>query len=300
MPKKLKICAAGTVAVLAAAASLATTANAPVAQASTGACGSSCTTPSNQAAGSGLALTISLSGGSGSTCATVTAAALDSGQCTVAVSLAAASTVNPGQDWDVLQENTVDYAAQYGIVSNRLDWEYDTDYVVEFEAVPNGVASDQCLAQVGSTTTLQECGSAVDQQTSANTGTDSSKSSGSNTCAGNPAPPSCTGTTAIGSAGAGSDTTSGSSTSSTSIYSTTAWILDKNDASNGYVDVISGTDQQYSDPTVLTATANGSSATLGLSPLSVFNGVVLPTQMWSFSYGGQSAQAVQHQSRQHT
>ena len=71
-------------------------------------------------------------------------------------------------------------------------------------------------------------------------------------------------------------------TTTTTTYSGTAWILDAGNTSNGYLDVISGSDQAYSDPLVLTAASSGS---LGLSSLSEVGGIVTAAQMWAFPLG---------------
>ena len=312
MLTKFRLAAVGVTVALAAAAATAL-AGAPSAQASTAACGVSCTTPTNLAGGTGLALTITVStasnsgGGGGGGCgvlcgmsspaskgtsaksqssqsnacaisgSTFTAIALEtalaSGNCAVSVGLAAAASANPAQDWVVLAEGTVQNAITYGVLSQRLGLVYLSDQVVEFEAVPNGVNSDLCMALVGTSVTLQECGSSTSVSTT--TGTSIAPE-------------------------AGSLTSSSSSTTTDGTSSSTAWILDGGNNNNaGYLDVLSGVDAQFSDPLVLTDTGTGSPVGLGVSPLGEFGGVVPPAQMWAFSYSGQSTAAVRR-GMQHT
>jgi hypothetical protein len=96
------------------------------ASASTTACGRACTSPYVESLGAGEALTVSGS----------------------SVTMAAASTTNSAQDWTPQSEGIVSNATAAGVVSSKLDMLYSTDFLVEFQYVPNGVpaATSQCLA----------------------------------------------------------------------------------------------------------------------------------------------------------
>jgi hypothetical protein len=96
--------------------------------ASTTACGSSCTSPSVQSVGTGEVLTVSGSN----------------------VVMSAASTSNSAQDWTVEAIGTVDDAALYGVVSGKLQLQYGEGQLLEFQYAPDGVPSDQCLANTSS------------------------------------------------------------------------------------------------------------------------------------------------------
>ncbi len=118
-----------------AAAALIVTAVVPVtllstwsAGASTAACGSPCTSPSSESLGSGEALTVSGS----------------------SVVMATASTSDSTQDWTTEAEGTVANAVSAGVVSARLDMQYSTDTLVEFQYAPDGDPSDKCLANTAS------------------------------------------------------------------------------------------------------------------------------------------------------
>jgi hypothetical protein len=100
----------------------------PAANASTAACGSSCTSPSVQSVGTGGVLTVSGS----------------------SVVMSAASTTNSGQDWTPEQEGDVANAVAAGVISSRLNMLYSTDQLVEFQYAPNGVPSDKCLSNTAS------------------------------------------------------------------------------------------------------------------------------------------------------
>ncbi len=101
--------------------------------ASTTACGSSCTSPVNQSAGTGEALTVSGKTASGSS-----------------VVLATASTTNSAQDWTPEQEGTVGNAETLapGVVPSALNMLYSGDTMVEFQYAPDGVPSDLCMGAV--------------------------------------------------------------------------------------------------------------------------------------------------------
>jgi hypothetical protein len=95
--------------------------------ASTTACGSSCTSPSNQSTGTVLAV----SGGS--------------------VTLSAANTTSSSQDWTPEQDGDVANAVAAGVLAPKLNMLYSTDPVIEFQTAPNGVPSDNCLADLFTT-----------------------------------------------------------------------------------------------------------------------------------------------------
>jgi hypothetical protein len=92
--------------------------------ASTTACGSWCTSPTNQSAVTANTLTVS--GNS--------------------VGMAAASTTSSGQDWTPVGEGQVYNAVAAGVLSTRLNMLYSGDYLFEYQYAPNGVPSGQCLA----------------------------------------------------------------------------------------------------------------------------------------------------------
>jgi hypothetical protein len=93
--------------------------------ASTTACGSPCTSPYNESAGSGEVLTES-SGG---------------------VKMATASTTSSAQDWTVENEGDVSNAVSAGVISAKFNMLYSTDPVVEYQYAPDGVPSDNCMAE---------------------------------------------------------------------------------------------------------------------------------------------------------
>jgi hypothetical protein len=92
--------------------------------ASTAACGTWCTSPYNQAAGSGEVLTVS--GNS--------------------VVMATASTTSSTQDWTPEYEGDVTDAAGAGVAAQKLTLLYGDSSVYEFQYAPNGVPSDTCLS----------------------------------------------------------------------------------------------------------------------------------------------------------
>jgi len=100
--------------------------------ASTTACGSSCTSPSVQSVGTGQVLTVS----------------------GTSVTMSAASGTSSTQDWTPEQEGDVANAASAGVISAKLNMLYSTDQLVEFQYAPNGVPSDQCLADSYSGSTI--------------------------------------------------------------------------------------------------------------------------------------------------
>src|SRR5579859_3889341 len=60
--------------------------------------------------------------------------------------MAASSTTNSGEDWTPEFEGAVANAVAAGVLSAKLNMLYSTDQLVEFQYVPNGVPSGQCLA----------------------------------------------------------------------------------------------------------------------------------------------------------
>ena len=123
MPDKAKVYLA-VAAMIAAAAVPAGLLSARSAGASTTACGRSCTSPTVQSLGTGEALAAS----------------------GTSVVMSAASTTSSAQDWTPEQEGAVANAVSAGVLSAKLDMLYSTDQLVEFQYAPNGVPSDQCLA----------------------------------------------------------------------------------------------------------------------------------------------------------
>jgi hypothetical protein len=241
-------------------------------QASTSACGGACANPSNQSVGTAETLTVSIVANpdapSASCPTAVTAAELESTpvNCLLSFSLAAASSTNAGQDWTVMLEggsDGVDAFVSGGALSSKLGIQYGSDDVVEFEAVPNGVATNMCLA-------VSTGSSALGVPTSG-----------------------------VSLAQCGQVTTTVTS-GVTTISSPSAWILDLTNDANGYLDLISGTGQAFSNPNVLAVTGSGSKLSLTTQPLNEMNGVVSPNQMWSFTYGSQSAAAVKSGAVKHT
>jgi hypothetical protein len=99
--------------------------------ASTTACGGSCTSPSVQSVGTGQVLTVS----------------------GTSVTMSAGNTTSSTQDWTPEQEGDVANAVAAGVLSPKLNMQYSTDQLVEFQTAPNGVPSDQCLADNFTSTT---------------------------------------------------------------------------------------------------------------------------------------------------
>jgi hypothetical protein len=270
--KKLRLASAGLTMALAAAAATGF-GGAPRAHAATAACGPSCSSPFNQSVGNGETLTFSIVANSkGTTCPALTPAGLQSvlaetpsiitgeTQCSIVVGLTAAGSTSLGQDWEVLEEASVTAFIAGEALSSRLGINYGTDDVYEFEADPGGTPSGLCLAYKGSGVTLDDCGEATSESTT----------SGSNT------------------------SSSSTSTSSTTTYSDTAWIYDETVATNandGYVDLISGYDQAYSAPLVLTSAGGGA---LSVQSLSEIANVVSATQMWQFNFSSMTSNVLKH------
>jgi hypothetical protein len=283
----------------------------PAVLASTTACGSACTSPVNQDLGTTETPTITITG---SGCPAVTATGLETAAgesaCTIKVAMATTTTTNAGQDWVAMEEGTVDKFISDDALSQRLDIQYGSDEVVEFEAAPDGVASNLCLAIVSGAATLQQCGGATSVQTDSESGSESDTSSSTTTGTDNDYNnvqlidgddsayvSSSTNYPDDSTSGTDSITSKGTDTTVTSTYSGTAWILDSGDTANGYLDVISGSDQSYSDPLVLTAASSGA---LSLTSLSAVGGVVTNTQMWAFEYESTSAATIKKDGVQRT
>src|SRR6185437_15441861 len=58
----------------------------------------------------------------------------------------AANTTSSTQDWTPEQDGDVANAVAAGVLAPKLNMLYSTDPLVEFQYAPNGVPSDQCLA----------------------------------------------------------------------------------------------------------------------------------------------------------
>jgi hypothetical protein len=92
--------------------------------ASTTACGGSCTSPTVQSVGTGQALAVS----------------------GTSLVMSTANTTSSTEDWTPQTEGAVANAVAAGILSPRLNMLYSTDQLIEFQYAPNGVPSNQCLA----------------------------------------------------------------------------------------------------------------------------------------------------------
>jgi hypothetical protein len=124
MLNKAKICLLGLAMATALAVPVSLLSADGPAGASTTACGSFCTSPSVQSVGTGQVLTVSGTN----------------------VTMATAGTTNSGQDWSPEQDGDVANAVSAGVLPPKLNLLYSTDQLVEFQSAPNGVPSDQCLA----------------------------------------------------------------------------------------------------------------------------------------------------------
>ncbi|HEY3903215.1 MAG TPA: hypothetical protein VGM14_04775 [Streptosporangiaceae bacterium] len=62
------------------------------------------------------------------------------------VTLSAANTTSSSQDWTPEQEGSVANAVAAGVLAPKLNLLYSTDPVIELQTAPNGVPSDNCLA----------------------------------------------------------------------------------------------------------------------------------------------------------
>ncbi|HET7015005.1 MAG TPA: hypothetical protein VFI65_13905 [Streptosporangiaceae bacterium] len=92
--------------------------------ASTTACGSSCTSPTVQSVGTGQALAVS----------------------GTSIVMSTANTTSSTEDWTPEQLGDVANAITAGILAPKLNLLYSTDQLIELQYAPNGVPSDQCLA----------------------------------------------------------------------------------------------------------------------------------------------------------
>lgn len=114
------VCLAIVLAVTAAAL----TVSFPTAGASTAACGSACASPSVQLLGTGEVLTVSGS----------------------SVKMATASATSTGQDWTPELEAPVSAGISATVVPAALGMNYAGDNLYEFQYVPGGVPSNECLS----------------------------------------------------------------------------------------------------------------------------------------------------------
>jgi hypothetical protein len=132
------------------AACLAAVLSVPVAGAATAQCGTGCVTLYTLLFGQSDV--IGVAGASGTNAHT--------GQ---PVALLAASGTNQGEDWVVEDEGTVSDFFAAGLVSSGLNLHYGSDEIYEFDYVPRGVFTNECLgvagvAGNGAPVSLQECG----------------------------------------------------------------------------------------------------------------------------------------------
>jgi hypothetical protein len=67
--------------------------------------------------------------------------------------MSAASSTLSTQDWTPEQEGDVANAVAASVLSPKLNMLYSTDQLVEYQYAPNGVPSDQCLADNFTSTT---------------------------------------------------------------------------------------------------------------------------------------------------
>lgn len=141
-----KFCAASAVMALAGWAGLA----APAATAATTSCGSGCAALYNLDYGTSDVMAVA--GASGTNANT--------GQ---PIALLPASNSNPGEDWALYAEGTVNDFYQAGIVSSGLDLHYGNDEVYEYQYTPYGAGTGYCLGVAGTAgngapVSLQPCG----------------------------------------------------------------------------------------------------------------------------------------------
>jgi hypothetical protein len=106
------------------------------------ACGSSCTTISNQSDGSGWATEAAGTTGVGE-----------------GIYIASAAN-NTADDFKLLYEGTVEQFYEYGIVNSVVGENWPTDDVYEYEYAPGGTDSGLCIGEtsLGGALTLQSCG----------------------------------------------------------------------------------------------------------------------------------------------
>jgi hypothetical protein len=282
MSRKMKISVVAAAVVLAAAGTIVVGTGSG--QASTAACGPSCTSPVNSADGTNV-LTLTLTGsGKGCSSTTVTAASLTAAAnytstCTLTVGMAAASTTNTGQDWLTMTDGDVPAFVSADALPTWLNIQDTADPVLEFEAAPDGTPTGLCLSlpDDSSELYLSTCGVSTDVSTASATG-------GSSTVDSTPEH--------------STTNSSGTTTSTTTVSCVTCWVLDKGNAGSGtgYDDLISGTSQNFSLPDVLTYSGGG----VGIQPLDEIGGVVSPGQMWNFTYQEQSSLGIKQDGTMHT
>lgn len=114
------------------------------AQASTAACGAGCTSPSNLGAGTNLVLAAGSSGFGGQS-----------------VVLQTANSTSKTQDFTVMEDGQVSAFVDAGIMSKDLNIKYGGFEAIEFEYVPGGVPSNECLAvnvEASPVASLTTCG----------------------------------------------------------------------------------------------------------------------------------------------
>jgi hypothetical protein len=257
----------GTAAVvMAGAAAAAQYLSAPAVQASTTACGSSCASPSNLSLGTGESLTLSITPNplaGGITCPAVSASVLE--------------------NWSA-QTFSQECVIKVGVAATSTT-NVGQDWVVMLDGglntTVNSMIGDGILSQRLS---LQYGGAEAVEIEAVPDGVSSDMCLGYNG-------------TSLTLIGCGTVT---AATSTGAVTAPTVWILDQNNASNGYEDLVSGAGQTFSDPLVLAVTGSGSTASVAVQPLSEFNGVVASAQMWAFQYGPQSTALLKLEGTKHT
>ena len=110
--------------------------------ASTSVCGSYCTSPSVESLGTGDVLTAEGSSAGSS----------------VEMST---STTSKTTDWTIEDDYTVPNAVSWGVVSNKLEMLYAQSELVELQYAPDGIPSDECLANTSSQVDVNGYGSSV-------------------------------------------------------------------------------------------------------------------------------------------
>jgi hypothetical protein len=205
----------------------------------------------------------------GESCSSPSVESLGTGQVLTvsgtSVEMATASSSNSGQDWTPEEEGDVANAVSAGVLSAKLNMLYSTDTLVEFQYAPDGVPSDDCLATGTKSVTF-------DVSTTSTTGANSTTAYTVNV------PTDSVILTACG------------------LSAQSLWILDGNNETDGYVDLISagyatqttfadaaqpgnfGYESYFAEPAVLTVSSSGN---VELAPLSEIGGVVSAGQMWA-------------------
>ena len=234
-----------TAAAVALAATAVLLASGPAVQASTSACGGACFSPLNDSSGETLAAGTGTSVSPGGVSCKTLTLAAYTSGCNYPVVESAVNTTSSTEDWDPMEENSVTAFASDDLLSDKLGLLYSGSEVYEYEYAPDGVPSDFCLGAFSSTTTNEETGV-----------TTTTNSVDLQQCG----------------QGAG-----------------TLWIADSNTVLDGnypgYDDLITGTDDAFSDPLVLTV--SGSSLTI--APLSELGAAISSTQLWSLSSSAEDA-----------